>query len=142
MTIKYNRLPDDIRSRLPDAAAYLSAHPKVVFAYLFGGMTRDTATPLSDIDIAVYLSEDADPEEERLEIVGRLVELLRTDEIDLVILNSAPLPLKARIIRDRHILTDKLPSLRHQFESLTLREYFDFSVKERDIFAGRFSIGR
>lgn len=142
MTIKYNRLPDDIRSRLPDAAAYLSAHPEVVFAYLFGGMARDTATPLSDIDIAVYLSEDADPEEERLEIVGRLAELLRTDEIDLVILNSAPLPLKARVIRDRHILTDKRPSLRHQFESLTLREYFDFSVKERDIFAGRFSIGR
>lgn len=141
MTIKYNKLPVDIRSRISNAAAYLSAHPKMVFAYLFGSMARNTVSPLSDVDIAVYLSDVSDLEEERLEISGRLAVILGTDEIDLVILNTAPLPLRARIVRDRTVLTDKNPSQRYEFESLVLREYFDFSVKERNILTRRFSVG-
>lgn len=142
MTIKYDRLPEDVRSRIPDAATYLSAHHRVVFAYLFGSMAGDTMNPLSDVDIAVYLLGVSDLEEERLEILGELANILGTDEIDLVILNTAPLPLKARIVRNRKVLADKKPTLRCEFESLVLREYFDFSVKERDIFARRFSVGR
>ena len=59
-----------------------------------------------------------------MEILGKLSEILHTDEIDLVILNTASLPLLARIIKNKKILTDKDPFLRHKFESLTLRKYF------------------
>lgn len=142
MTIKYHPLPKDILQLLPGAKDYLQAHPRVVFAYLFGGLVGGKLRPLSDVDIAVYLAEDSDISQERFEILGRLMELLKTEEIDLVVLNTAPLPLRARIIRHKKILVDKMPTLRHSFESLTLREYFDFSVKEQDILFRRFGLGR
>jgi len=37
---------------------------------------------------------------------------------------------------------DNAPFVRHKFESLTLREYLDFSVKEMEIYERRYSIDR
>jgi hypothetical protein len=55
---------------------------------------------------------------------------------------NSPLPLKAKIIQNKKVLVDKDPNLRYSFESLTLREYFDFSIKEKAILYRRFGIGR
>jgi len=98
--------------------------------------------PLSEIDIAVYLKEDVDLNKEKMNILQGLIDLLGTEEIDLVLINTAPLTLKARIVGNKKILADKDPYLRHHFESLVLREYFDFSKKEEQIFKRRFSLGR
>jgi len=70
------------------------------------------------------------------------MELLWTDEIDLVILNTASLPLRARILEKKRVIVDNAPFVRHKFESLTLREYLDFSVKEMEIYERRYSIDR
>ncbi len=138
--IKYGTLPENINHLLPNVREYLNKHPKVVFAYLFGGLARGGISSLSDVDIAIYMVDGADVVQEKLEILGKLNELLKTDEIDLVILNTAPLPLAARTIKNKIILTDKMPFTRHAFESLILREYFDFSRKEMDIFKGRYKL--
>lgn len=140
--MKYHRLPENIDHLLPDVREYLNKHPKVVFAYLFGGIARGKVFPLSDVDIAIYTADRTDIVQEKLEILGKLNELLRTDEVDLVVLNTAPLPLAARIIKNKIILADKMPFARHAFESLIIREYFDFSRKEMNIFAGRYKLGR
>ena len=126
---------------LPKAEAYLRENPKIIFAYLFGGLTKGKSLPMSDVDIAVFLSKDANYEDEKLEILRSLTDILKTDEIDLVILNKSSLPLTARIIKNKKILADKDMFLRHRFESLTLRKYFDFSTKERSIFKRRYAIG-
>jgi hypothetical protein len=76
-----------------------------------------------------------------LEMFGRIADILGTDEIDLVILNNAPLSLTGRILQERKILVDKEPFVRHLFESRILREFFDFTVKERDILKRRYGIG-
>ena len=55
--IKYQKLPKNILQLLPKAADYLESHPKVLFAYLFGGLVRGNLQPLSDVDLAVYLTE-------------------------------------------------------------------------------------
>ena len=140
--IKYGTLPENISHLLPNVREYLNKHPKVVFAYLFGGLARDRVSPLSDVDIAIYTVDGADIVQEKLEILGKLNELLKTDEVDLVVLNTAPLPLAARVIKNKIILVDKMPFKRHAFESLIIREYFDFSRKEMDIFEGRYKLGR
>lgn len=140
--IKYSRLPENISHLLPSVREYLDKHPNVVFAYLFGGLARGRVSPLSDVDIAIYMVDGTDIVQEKLEILGKLNELLKTDEVDLVVLNTAPLPLAARIIKNKIILVDKMPFTRHAFESLTIREYFDFSRKEMDIFEGRYKLGR
>ena len=140
--IKNKKLPKNILELLPKANYFLENYQKVIFAYLFGSLTRDKVLPLSDIDIAIYLEEGADFSQEKMTILRNLIDMLGTEEIDLVLLNTAPLTLKARIVENKKILVDKDPFLRHSFESLVLREYFDFSKKEEDIFKRRFSLGR
>ena len=136
--IKYSRLPQNIEENLPKAGAYLKSRPEVSFAYLFGSLAKGKPLPLSDVDIAVYLSESSDVLEKKLEILGELIAILETDEIDLVILNEAPLALRMKILEYKKLIVDNAPFLRHRYESLTMREYFDFSIKEMNILERKF----
>jgi len=140
--IKDKKLPENILNLLPQANKFLENYSKVVFAYLFGSLTKGKINPLSDIDIAIYFKKGTNFTREKMVILKELIDIFGTDEIDLVILNVAPLTLRARIVKNKKILVDKDPFLRHSFESLVLREYFDFSKKEEDIFKRRFSLGR
>ena len=139
--IKYTKLPENIQSLLPKAQAYLQSRSDITFACLFGSLARGRSTPLSDVDIAVYLSEGEITIERKMEILGKLMELLETDEIDLVILNAAPLTLKIKVLENKKVIVDNNPFLRHRYESLTMREYFDFSIKEMSILERRFLHG-
>jgi hypothetical protein len=76
-----------------------------------------------------------------MEILGALIDILQTDEIDLVVLNSAALPLRMRILENKKVVADREPFLRHHYESLTMREYFDFSILEEQILNRRFLSG-
>ena len=139
--MRNSKPPDDLADRIPKAAACLQRHPSVVFAYLFGSMAMGKVTPMSDVDIAVYLSGDSPFGEDKMEILASLVKTLETDDLDVVILNSADLPLQARIIGNKKVLVDKDPYARHRFESLVMRKYADFSVKEMQVFKRRYSLG-
>lgn len=140
--IKDKKLPENILEILPEVNNFLENYSKVVFAYLFGSLTKGKVNPLSDIDVALYLKKGTNFAREKMVILKKLIDIFGTEEIDLVILNIAPLTLKARIVGNKKILVDKDPFLRHSFESLALREYFDFSKKEEEIFKRRFSLGR
>ena len=139
--IKFNKLPEIILELLPEAAYFLDRHPQVVFAYLFGGLSKGPVQPLSDVDIAVYLRKNADIYEIKLEILGKLMEILQSDEIDLVVLNNADLPLIINILKSKKTIVDKEPFSRHVFESLAMRKYFDFSIKETAILQRRYMHG-
>ena len=123
--IKYTKLPATIEKLTPLAVNYLQSHPGVVFAYLFGGLARGKPQPLSDVDIAVYLNKGSNIAENKLDILGRLIDTLETDEIDLVVLNTADLPLVINILKNKEILVDNNPFDRHIFESLAMRKYKD-----------------
>ena len=140
--IKFEKLPPDIQSRIPAAITVLQRDENVVFAYLFGGVASSRPTPLSDLDIAVSVRNTDKLDEYRLALFDRVTDALGTSELDLVILNTAPLSLAGRILQNRRVLVDKEPFRRHAYESLTLREFFDFRVKEEAFFARRFAHGR
>jgi predicted nucleotidyltransferase len=139
--IRYSRLPHNIEALIPQAISYLRSRKNIQFGYLFGSFAGKRLTPLSDVDIAVYLSEDADPAEEKLDILGNLMDCLQTDEVDLIILNKAPLSLKMKILESREVIVDNNPFLRHRYESLTMREYFDFAFLETRILERRYLNG-
>ena len=119
---------------------YFNGRDDISFGYLFGSQAMGVPTPFSDVDIAVHLTEGPFSEK-RLEILGDLMDILRTDNLDLVILNTASASLKARVIRNRVILADNLPFIRHIFESRTLRAYMDFSKIETRILEQRYLHG-
>ncbi len=139
--IKHSPLPGNIEDLLPKADAYLRSRPDIAFAYLFGSLARGKPKPLSDVDIAVYLSEEGNMVEKKIEILGELMTLLETDEIDMVILNTAPLTLRMKVLENKKLIVDNAPFLRHRYESLTMRKYFDFSIKEMAILERRFLRG-
>ena len=119
--IRNQKLPENILELIPKAAEYLKSRQDVEFAYLFGGLTKRIPAPLSDVDIAVYLSKEADAVQSKLAIFEKLTDILRTDEIDLVVLNRSSLPLSMNILKNHKILVDKKPTTRHAFQSLIMR---------------------
>ncbi len=138
--IRLKRIPTNIHQKIDSLINLFMKDRNIIFAYLFGGLVKDRFNPLSDVDLALYLKHP-----KRLDYLAmfrRISNTLGTDEIDLVILNNAPLSLAGRILQNRKILVDKVPFLRHRYESLILREFFDFSIKERDILQRRYGIGR
>lgn len=135
---RFKKLPEDIRERLASVEEYLKQHPKIIFAYLFGGLIRKIPFTFSNVDIAIYV---LDTEKVKyLDIYMELINLLETDEIDLILLNKAPISLAGRILLSRKVIVDKEPFLRHCYESVTLRKFFDFRIKERDTLR-RYGIG-
>jgi len=135
---KYSKLPENIDNLLPKASDYLESCEEVLFAYLFGGLAKGRQRPLSDVDIAVYFFGAVDLAGKKLTILGRLNDILTTDEIDLVLLNTAPLSLEIKILENKKLLVDKDPFFRHRYESMVIRKYFDFSVMESGILRRRF----
>jgi predicted nucleotidyltransferase len=139
--VRRDPLPEDILDRLSAAGHAMEAASEVVFAYLFGGLARGAAKPLSDVDIAVYLRDAAATAHTKLKLFDTLTDALGTIELDLIILNVAPISLVGRIIQGRKLLVDKEPFLRHRFESAKLREFFDFRIREDAFFERRFRHG-
>jgi predicted nucleotidyltransferase len=134
-------LPADIEGRLASLGDVLGACPGVAFAYLFGGAAGGRLTPLSDIDVAVFFEEGFDLEAGRLEALECATRHLGTDEVDLVVLNTAPSALLARILPGRRVLCDRVPYLRHRFESIEVRKAADFRIFERRLLERRFGRG-
>ena len=137
--IRFKQIPENIHEKIHLLGDFFMHEPNIVFAYLFGGLLKDKRNPLTDVDLAVYVKRIK--ELDYISMFGKIADILNTDEVDLVILNHAPLALSGRILRDRKVLVDKKPFLRHRFESLILRESFDFAVKERNILQRRYGIG-
>lgn len=92
------------------------------------------------MDIAVYI-QNGNEASAKLSLFDELTDALETSELDLVILNTAPTSLTGRILSNKKTLVDKDPFLRHRYESLTRRQYFDFQYVENDIFARGFGDG-
>jgi uncharacterized protein len=139
--IRYKKLPKNILELLPQAAEFLKERPDVEFAYLFGGLAAREPSPLSDVDIAVYLTEAGDVVESKLAILENLADILHTEEIDLVILNQSSLPICINVIKNHRLLVDKKPVARYSYQSLIMRKYFDYNRLESCILKRRFYRG-
>src|SRR4030067_2779533 len=97
--IKFERLPEDILSKIAEGKNVLLDDDNIIFAYLFGGLAEGKVTHLSDIDIAVFLKSDHNVAEYKLGLFDRLADSLGTFEIELVVLNTAPLNPSGRDIQ-------------------------------------------
>ncbi len=137
--IRYKLIPEDIHQKINSLTGIFINDHNIIFAYLFGGLLKDKPNPLSDVDVAVYVKNIK--KLDYLELFGNIANVIGTDEIDLIILNTAQLSLTGRVLQNRKVLVDKNPFLRHKYESIILREFFDFSIKERDILKRRYGIG-
>ncbi len=138
--IKFEQLSPDVLTRISEAEKVLAEDDNIVFGYLFGGLVSGNLKPLSDIDIAVFLRKTDNLAEYKLELFHRITDAFGSNELDLVILNTASVSIAGRVLQNKQILADKTPLLRNSFESITLRKYFDFKIKEETLFSLRYGI--
>ncbi len=103
-------------------------YPQVKLAYFFGSKAKGTDGPLSDYDFAVYLDEK-DPKKRfdiRLELLGKVAIKLKTDDVDLCVLNDIESPeFKYSVIREGKLIYQKEP-YKVLVEPSIWNEYFDF----------------
>lgn len=113
----------------PALTRYFASRESVVLAYLFGSYARGQAGPLSDVDVAVLVDchlSDEDRFTIRLDIIDGLIDILRRDDVDVLILNEAPLALRYRVVRDGIPLFCREHQVMVAFVSRTVSEYLDF----------------
>ncbi len=111
-------------ANLQDLTPILEKDKRVMFAYLFGSRARGQAGPLSDTDIAVYLDRRVKQGEYRLKLMERLSKFLKSDHLDLVVLNQAPPLLRHEIIKYGRLLKENA-ARRIPFETEVIRECLD-----------------
>jgi uncharacterized protein len=125
----------DETSRVPalgaDSLARLGAaldRPEVTAAFLIGSQARGSAGPLSDIDVAVVHNPALGPAERfdlRLSLAAAAVAALGTSEVDIVLLNGAPVLMRHEALRDAVVLVDRDPEARLAFQVQALHDYID-----------------
>ncbi|MGA2259925.1 MAG: nucleotidyltransferase domain-containing protein [Acidobacteriota bacterium] len=99
----------------------------IIALYLFGSQARGTASRLSDIGVLFQSRIDASRYFPlRLEYIARVMGLLRTERVDVVILNNASLHLAYEIMSHGTLLLDRDPRQRVAFEADRIRRFLDF----------------
>ena len=103
---------------------------QIIFAYLFGSAAEGRLSPLSDIDIALFLNPNLNQRQRfyrRLECMTLLERILERDDIDVIILNDSEADIIDEVLRYGKLLfcfdDNSLYEFRHHFTMM----YLDFS---------------
>ena len=130
------KIPVDAPKKIPEMVDLLSADPDVIALYAFGGLAKGQLKPLSDLDIAVMVSNmltNTERFEKQLQLLSTLNRFFRTDEIDLVLLNDASPRFAHSILRDGKLLFCRDFKVLVNFTEYIRKRYFDF-IYYRDCF--------
>jgi predicted nucleotidyltransferase len=106
------------------------SYPEIKLVYFFGSRAAGKESSLSDYDFAVYLDtkDKKAMYEIRFELFSAISILLKTDKIDIVILNLTEAPeLKYCIIKEGSLIFERKP-FKVLVEPNILNEYFDFQI--------------
>jgi predicted nucleotidyltransferase len=112
----------------------------VVAASLIGSRARETAGPLSDVDIAVWHVSDLDAAARlrlRLGLAQAVSRALNTDEVDIVLLNGATPLMRHRAIRDGRRLLQRDPKAAVRLEARALLDYLDTAPLRAELARGQ-----
>ncbi len=119
---------DAIRQMIDGVVQTLRDTYSVRFILLFGSVSTGQTGPLSDVDLAVYL-DPAAPRGLDIEIaIGSILErALRTDDLDVVILNDANPALKFNAVRTGTLLFCVDEGEYEDFYVRAASEFYDYS---------------
>lgn len=105
----------------------------IELAFLFGSVAEDTASPSSDVDIGVYLSETLLEKEriyKQIDLIGELSDLMKSDKLDPVAINDASPVLRFEIIRPNVTIFSRDDNLRVDIEHRIMSVYLDWKYYE------------
>ncbi|MCL5045328.1 MAG: nucleotidyltransferase domain-containing protein [Actinobacteria bacterium] len=107
----------------------LAGDSRILAAYIFGSYGTPDQTPLSDVDLAVLFEEGVKVSlDDELALSAALSSIAREDDLNLIILNKAPVDLQFKVISTGRPLFRR-DSLRvADFVERVLKLYGDFGV--------------
>lgn len=120
---------DYASDRLQQLREELGTDDAVAAVYLFGSRSRGTSTGVSDFDIGILFHSKIDESryfDLRLELLSRIMAILKTEKVDVVVLNSAPIHLAHAIVSRGNLLLDRDPRQRASFEADRIGRYLDY----------------
>ncbi|MEK6682147.1 MAG: nucleotidyltransferase domain-containing protein [Nitrospirota bacterium] len=106
----------------------IQSHPEIKLAYFFGSQATNKAGAMSDFDFAFYMDERDTKKlfDLRFTLMDEIGRALKTDKVDIVILNLTESPeLKYNIIKEGELIYNVEP-FKVLIEPKILNEYFDF----------------
>lgn len=115
---------DDIQNILKEDMDNLVEEFNISLIYVFGSFAKGDNTKSSDIDVAFLLNKDIDGYT-KLNLLGKLVDIFKREDIDLVILNQVNEILQFQVIKYGKIIY--MDSLYNKvvYESRTMSKYMD-----------------
>ncbi len=142
------------RMKIKILEKYFSDRQDILIAFLFGSQVKKTAGKISDWDIAIYFKpkKQGEIEWEETDIVypqenkiwDDLVDILKTDNVDLVVLNRAPANIAASaiggaplVIKNRAIFWNFVLRAQRQAEDYTsfVDNYYEISQRSSSLVA-------
>ncbi|MEW5898009.1 MAG: nucleotidyltransferase domain-containing protein [Bacillota bacterium] len=111
----------------PDLLGYFSGNKDIFAAYLYGSYGTAAQTPFSDVDLAVLLAPEADRTlPKQMEIEANLAKICHIDDINLLLLNDAPVLLQFKVISTGRLIFARDAEAVNDFQELVCKRYADF----------------
>jgi predicted nucleotidyltransferase len=100
---------------------------------LFGSRATGKAKPASDIDVAILLDETptSNRKDVLMSLFAALGQELRSDRLDVVLLNDAPPKLAFHALKDGRVAFERAPEHLHRFRVATYSRHADYEPVER-----------
>ena len=120
-------------------ATTLDSMIEVELAYLFGSHARGQERAESDIDLAIQVDAASarDPRTTLARLFAELGRVVRSDRLDIVLLNDAPSLLRHRVLSTGRLLVERTPIARIRFATRTIRDYQDMQVRREFFYRSR-----
>jgi len=138
---RFKKIEHNVLELIPSLIEKFKADGDIICIYLFGSYAEGKQTPISDVDLAILLDKGFPADrffKKKLELLALTTLLLKTDEVDLLILNEAPSVLAYRVLsKGRLLWVNK--AKRSQIVNFQVRTYdhfFDFRPVERILHEG------
>lgn len=137
------KLPLDVTTKVGEIIQIVAADSDVTALYAFGGLAAGVLKPLSDLDFGVLLDNRLDNKQrfdKHIELIGVFNDTFRTDEIDLIIMNDAPIRMVFQILKTGKMLDCRDTGALIDFRERLVKDYIDFKCM-RDAFDAVFLEG-
>jgi predicted nucleotidyltransferase len=138
-----HKLPEDVTDRIPVLIEQIEKDPDIMALYAFGSLATGDFKPLSDLDFGILVSGKLDKQkrfDKHIELIGKFNEVLKTDEVDLVMMNDAPMRFAYNIIKSGKLIHCGDSTELTDFIEKTVKLYLDFRFF-RDAFDDTFLKG-
>ena len=138
-----HKLPKNVIDRIPELIEQIKKDMDVVALYSFGSLATGDLKPLSDLDFGILVSGKLDKQvrfDKHLDLIGIFNSVLQTDEVDLVLMNDAPMRFCHNIVKSGALLHCSSKKELAEFVEKTIKLYLDFRYF-RDAFDDTFLKG-